>query len=96
MPTKNKTSGQLFCETNGEIMPLEIGELSLRDWPDIVLCEESITNNPEYFNGGEITLKISQKEFRKWKKIMRNICPIYLTNNWRKMHGLPIRRRSKK
>lgn len=97
MPTKNETNGQLFYEVDGERKPLEIGELSLEDCSDIVCDVENTINNPEYFKGGEITFKISQKVYKQMKKVMQSVFPRYYTNNWRKMHYLPmIRRRGKK
>lgn len=93
MPTGNETSGQLFYEVDGEMKPLEIGELSLEDCSDIVCDVENAISNPEYFKGGEITFKMSRKAYKKMRKALKSVIPRYFTNNWCKMHHLPLIRR---
>lgn len=46
---------------------------------------ESALGNPEYFKEREIAFKMSRKEYKKFKKALQSICPIYFTNNWRKI-----------
>lgn len=98
MPTGNSGTGQLYYEIDGELKPLEIGRaITLEDCEDIVSDVDSALNNPEYFKGGEITFKMPRKEYKRLKKVLQSIVPRYFTNNWRKMHHLPlIRRRGKR
>ena len=97
MPTKDHNPTQLLFKTeNGEYQPIEMG-VSLEDLTEIVSDVDSALSNLEYFKGGEITMKMSRKAHKKFKKLIQDNCPRYFTNNWRKMHHLPlIRRRGKR
>lgn len=98
MPTKNIEARQLYFEIDGELKPIQIGgAITLEDCAEIVSDVDSTLRNPEYFKGGEITFKMSKKECKRLKRVLQSVCPIYFTNNWRKMHHLPlIRRRGKR
>ena len=98
MPPKNIETIRLYYEIDGELKHLEIGgTITLEDCEDIVSDVDSALSNTEYFKGGEITFKISRKESKRMKKVLRNIMPRYFTNNWRKMYHLPmVRRRGKR
>ncbi len=67
--------------------------ISLDECAEIVDKVESAWNNPEYFKGGEISLKMSKRTHKQVKKLFQRVCPRYFFNNWRKMHGLPLIRR---
>ena len=97
MPPKGHNQTRLFFKTeNGEYQPIEMG-VSLEDCAEIVSDVDSALSNPEYFKGGEITVKMPRKTYKKFKKLIQSNCPRYFTNNWRKMHHLPlIRRRGNK
>lgn len=96
MPTKNDEKRQFYCEIGGELKPIEMG-ISLEDCVEIISDVDNALSNPEYFKGREITFKISRKESKRMKKVLQSIMPRYFTNNWRKMHNLPlIRRRGKR
>lgn len=96
MPTGNSGTGQIYCEINGELKPLEMG-VSIDECAEIVSNVDSALSNPEYFKGGEITFKTPRKECKRLKKAFQSVMPRYFTNNWRKMHHLPmIRRRGKR
>lgn len=97
MPPKDHKPTQLFFKTeNGEYQSIETG-VSTEDCADIVSDVDSALSNPEYFKGGEITMKMSRKAHKKFKKLIRDNCPRYFTNNWRKIHHLLlIRRRGKR
>lgn len=96
MPTGNENNSQIFFEIDGELKPSKIG-VSLEDCEDIVYDVENMINSAEYFKGGEIAFKISQKEYKRLRKVMQSVFPRCYTNNWRKMHYLPmIRRRGKR
>lgn len=93
MPPKDCNLSRLFFKTeNGEYQPIET-EVSLEDCAEIVSGVDSALNNPEYFKGGEIIFKMSRKESKRMKKVLQNIMPRYFTNNWRKMHHIPMERR---
>lgn len=98
MTPKEIENGKIYYEIDGELKPMEIGgSITLEDCEEVVSDAGSVLNNSEYFKGGEITFKISQKESKRLKKVLQSVCPIYYTNNWRKMHHLPmIRRREKR
>lgn len=94
MLTNNDELGQLYYEIDGELKPLEMGA-SIEECTEIVSDVDSALCNPEYFKGG-ITFKMPRKEHKKFKKALQIMMPIYFTNNWRKIHHLPlIRRRGK-
>lgn len=95
MPIKNENIGQLFYEVDGETIPIN-GIVSIDECGKIVSSVENALNNPEYFKVREITFKMPRKEYKRWKKIFQNVMPRYFTNNWRKMHHLPIIRRKGK
>lgn len=96
MPTGNSETGQLYYEIDGELKPIEMG-VSLEDCAEIVSDVDSALRNPEYFKGGEITFKVPRKESKRLKKVLQSVIPRYFTNNWCKMHHLPlIRRRGKR
>lgn len=96
MPTKNSEMGQLYYEIDGELKPVEMG-VTIEGCAEIISDVDNALSNPEYFKGGEITFKISRKERKRMKKVLQSIMPRYFTNNWRKMHHLPlIRRRGKR
>ena len=95
MPTKKVETGQFYYEIDGELKLLEMGA-SIEDCAEIVSDVENALSNPEYFKGGEVTFKMKPKEYKCWKKIMRSVMPRYFTNNWRKMHHLPMVRRGGK
>lgn len=96
MPPKKSKAGQLYYEIDGELKPLEMGA-SIEDCAEIVSGVDTALSNPEYFKGGEITFKMSRKESKRLKKVLQSVMPVYFTNNWRKMHHLPlIRRRGKR
>lgn len=94
MLPKNVETGQLYYEID-ELKPIEMG-VSLEDCTEIVSDVDSALSNLEYFKGGEITFKMSQKESKRMKKVLQGVCPRYFTNNWRKMHHLPLVRRREK
>lgn len=98
MPPKEIENGKIYYEIDGELKPLEIGgAITLEDCEDIVSDVDSALINPEYFKGGEMTFKMSRKESKRLKKALQSVMPGYFTNNWRKMHHLPlIRRRGKR
>lgn len=98
MTTKSVEARQLYFEIDGELKPMQIGAtINLEDCAEIVSDVDGTSNNPEYFKGVEITFKISKKECKRLKKVLQSVMPKYFTNNWRKMHHLPIiRRRGKK
>lgn len=96
MPTGNIETGRLYYdEINGNRKPVEM--IYPEDFTDIFPNLDNVINNPEHFKGGEITFKMSRKECKRMKKILQSVCPRYFTNNWRKIHHLPlIRRRGKR
>lgn len=98
MPPKEIESRKIYYEIDGESKPMQIGGvITLEDCAEVVSDTESALINPEYFKGGEITFKMSRKESKRMKKVLQSVCSIYFTNNWRKMHHLPlIRRRGKR
>lgn len=98
MPPKEIDNGKIYYEIDGELKPLAIGgTITLEDCKEIVSDVDSALNNPEYFKGWEITFKMSRKEYKRLKKVLQSVMPRYFTNNWRKMHHLPlIRRRGKR
>lgn len=94
MPPKEIENGKIYYEIDGELKHLEIGgAITLEDCEDIVSDVDGALNNPEYFKGGEITFKMSRKESKRLKKVLQSVMPGYFTNNWRKMHHLPMVRR---
>lgn len=96
MPTGNIETGQLYFEINGELRPIEMGT-SIEECAEIVSDVDSALRNPKYFKGGEIIFKMSRKECKRMKKLLQSVMPRYFTNNWRKIHHLPlIRRRGKR
>lgn len=96
MPAKHHNPTQLFLKTeSGKYQPMETEE-SLRDCAEIAFNVDGALRNPEYFKGGEITFKIPRKESKRMKKVLQSIMPRYFTNNWRKMHHLPLIRRRRK
>lgn len=96
MPPKEIENGKIYYEIDGELKPLEMG-ISIEECAEIVSDVDSALSNPEYFKGGEITFKMSRKENKKLKKVLQSVMPRYFTNNWRKMHNLPlIRQRGKR
>lgn len=93
MPPKDYEQSHIFFKTeSGEYQPMEM-VVSIEECSEIVSDVDSALNNPEYFKGGEITFKMSRKESKRLKKVLQSVCPIYFTNNWRKMHHLPLIRR---
>lgn len=98
MPTGNSEMGKIYYKIGGELKPMQIGDgITLEDCVEIVSDVDNALSNPKYFKGGEITFKMSRKEHKRMKKILQSVCPRYFTNNWRKMHHLPlIRRRGKR
>lgn len=92
MPIGNSGTGQLYYEIDGELKPLEIG-VNIAECAEIVSNVDSALSNPEYFKGGEITFKMPRKEYKRLKKVLQSVMPRYFTNNWRKMHHLPLIRR---
>lgn len=98
MTPKNFETGRLYFKIDGELKPIEIGgSINLEECADIVSDVDRALNNPEYFKDGEITFKMSRKESKRLKKVLQSVCLRYFTNNWRKMHHLPmIRRRGKR
>lgn len=97
MPPKEIESRKIYYEIDGELKPFEIGGvITLDDCEDIVSDVDSTLRNPEYFKGGEIIFKMSRKERKRLKKVFQSVMPKYFTNNWRKMHHLPIIRRREK
>lgn len=98
MPPKEIENGKIYYEIDGELKPLATGGMiTLEDCAEIVSDVDGALNNPEYFKGGEMTFKMSRKEHKRLKKALQSVMPRYFTNNWRKMHHLPlIRRRGKR
>lgn len=98
MPTGEVENGKIYFEIDGELKPMQIGgTITLEDCASIVSDVDCVLNNPEDFKGGEITFKMSRKESKRIKKVLQSVMPRYFTNNWRKMHHLPlIRRRGKR
>lgn len=97
MPPKEIENGKIYYEIGEKLKPLEIGAaITLGDCEDIVSDVYSALNNPEYFKGGEIAFKMSRKESKRLKKVFQSVMPRYFTNNWRKMHHLPLIRRRRK
>lgn len=98
MPPKEIENGKIYYGIDGELKPIEIGgSINLEECAEIVSDVDSALNNPKYFKGVEITFKMSKKECKRLKKVLQSVCPRYFTNNWRKMHHLPlIRWRGKK
>lgn len=94
MPPKEYEKGQLFIGISGcgreSIMPLS-------DCPEIVIdtlevedCEKpSISKCVEI----EFSFNADKKEIRKLIEATRPYC---MTNNWRKLHGFPMKRRCRK
>lgn len=96
MPTNNAETRKLYYEIDGELRPLEMSG-NIEECTEIASDVGSALSNPEYFKGGEITLKMPRKEYKKMKKALQSVIPRYFTNNWRKTHHLPlIRRRGKR
>lgn len=98
MPTGEVENGKIYFKIDGELKPMQIGgTITLEDCASIVSEVDCVLNNPEDFKGGEITFKMSRKESKRIKKVLQSVMPRYFTNNWRKMHHLPIiRRRGKR
>jgi len=98
MPTGEIENGKIYYEADGELKPMQMGgAITLEDCAEIVSDVDSALRNPEYFKGREITFKISRKESKRMKNVFQSIMPRYFTNNWRKMHHLPmVRRRGKR
>lgn len=97
MPPKEIESRKIYYEIDGELKPFEIGGvITLEDCEEIVSDVDSALNNLKYFKGGEITFKMSQKGNKRLKKLLQSVIPRHFTNNWRKMHNLPLIRRRRK
>lgn len=92
MPIESEANRQFFFEIDGEMKQIETG-VTIEDCKQIVEDVENVLHNPEFFKGGEIEFKMSRKERKRCKKVMQLLIPRYFSNNWRKMHGLPIVRR---
>lgn len=92
MPTGYSETGQLYFEIDGELQPFtEIKEIQNIG----IESDEKIENSefPEY----EVTFKPSRKSLKELKKMFLTTRQKPFTNNWHKMHGLPLaRRRGKK
>lgn len=96
MPPKDYKPSQIFFKTeDGELKPIEMG-VTIEECAEIVSDVDSTLRNPEYFKGGEIIFKMSRKERKRLKKVFQSVMPKYFTNNWRKMHHLPLIRRREK
>lgn len=88
MPPKDHNPMQLFLKTEiGEYQPMGT---TIEECADIVSGVDNALRKPEYFKGGGITFKISRKESKRMKKVFQSVCIKYFTNNWRKMHHLPM------
>lgn len=71
--------------------------VTIEDCEKTVSDVDSALSNPKYFKGWEIKFKMSRKESKRLKKVLQSVIPKYFTNNWRKIHHLPlIRRRGKR
>lgn len=92
MPPKEIESRKIYYEIDGELKPFEMGA-SIEECADIVSDADSALNNLKYFKGGEITFKMSRKGSKRIKKLLQSIIPRHFTNNWRKIHHLPMIRR---
>lgn len=92
MPPKEIENRKIYYEIDGELKPFEMGA-SIEECADIVSDADSALNNLEYFKGGEITFKMSRKGSKRLKNLLQSVIPRHFTNNWRKMHHLPLIRR---
>lgn len=93
MPPKDYEQSQIFFKMeDGELQPFaEIkGIENIGNFSDEQI---EISEFPEY----EATFKLSRKSSKKLKKMFLSTRPKLFTNNWRKMHHLPmVRRRGKR
>lgn len=97
MPTGNSGIVKIYYEIGGELKPIEMGgTINLEDCVDTVSDIDTAPSVLEYSEGWEISFKMSRKEHKMMKKILKSDWPIYFTNNWRKMHHLPMIRRKGK
>lgn len=92
MPPKDYEQSQIFFKTEyGELQPFtEIK--GIENIGNFIDEQIEISEFPEY----EATFKLSRKSSKKLKKMFLATRPKLFTNNWRKMHHLPmVRRRGK-
>lgn len=92
MPPKEIESRKIYYEIDGELKLFEMGA-SIEECEDIVSDTDSELNNLKYFKGGEITFKMSRKGSKRIKELLQIIIPRHFTNNWRKIHHLPLIRK---
>lgn len=93
MPPKDYKQSHIFFKTEDEeLQPFT----EIKGIEDIGIENEGKIEIPE-FPEYEATFKLSRKTSKKLKKMFLATCPKLFTNNWRKMHHLPlIRRRGKR
>lgn len=93
MPPKDYEKSKIFFKTeDGELQPFT----EIKGIEDIGIENEEKIEIPE-FSEYEATFKLSRKTSKKLKKMFPATRPKLFTNNWRKIHHLPmIRRRGKR
>lgn len=90
MPTKGSEHPHIGIMVDGEFRPLQpLTEAqalsSASDTDDFGLHSSSMT--------GKATIILSKKQIRRLTAVLT---PREFTNNWRRMHGLPMRRRTRR
>lgn len=97
----NPETVKFYLWIGGELTPIE-NRMNCVEFTETVCDIDGELNNQEQSNylfveSGtiEISFKTPKKEYRKIKRFIQSICPRNCTNNWRKMHGLPMIRRRK-
>ena len=98
MGEKNENS-KIGIMIDGEFKEIKpISAVSL-DMNNNCVDTEPIENYAEYFKGGSIGFeldKMSAIEMVRKLSVFTDFEPLHhYTNNWRKLHGLPMRRRCK-
>lgn len=88
MPIKGREETNIYFMVDGELRPFtEIK--GIENVGNISDEKIEISEFPEY----EVTFKLSRKSSKKLKKLFLATRPKLFTNNWRKMHHLPLTRR---
>lgn len=93
MPPKDYEQSKIFFKTEDGELQLFTEIKGIENIGNFSDEQIEISEFPEY----EATFKLSRKSSKKLKKMFLATRPKLFTNNWRKMHHLPlIRRRGKR
>lgn len=91
MPTGSETDKKLFYGFDEKAEWVEIASPTLDTRPD----DEVPPDIAKYFGRGAIRFEIPREIYEHWGEMIEKEISIYCrSNNWRKMHQLPMIRRS--